>query len=227
MGGGGFSMEPENLLLDRYVLKASGKRKPKVCFVPTASGDAQGYIDRFYESFKTLPCKPSHLTLFRPSEWKQDLAGQILGADVLYVGGGNTFNMLTLWRAWGVDKLIRRAYRNGTVLAGLSAGAICWFEQGNTDSLGRGLAPMGCLGWLKGSCCPHYDGEAQRRPVHHSLMAKGKLIAGYAADDGVGLHFVNQKLVRIVSSRPKAKGYWVERVKGKTVETELETAYLG
>ena len=227
MGGGGFSMEPDNLLLDRYVLKASRKRKPRVCFVPTASGDSQDYIARFYAAFESLPCKPSHLTLFRPSEWKQSLAEQILGADVLYMGGGNTFNMLTLWRTWGAHKLIRKAYRSGTVLAGLSAGAICWFEQGNTDSLGKGLAAMECLGWLKGSCCPHYDGEAERRPTQHRLVARGKLMPGYAADDEVGLHFVNEKLVRVVSSRTQARGYWVERKGNRAVESELDTEYLG
>jgi putative intracellular protease/amidase len=131
MGGGGFSMEPDNLLLDRYVLQQARMPNPTVCFLPTASGDSDGYIGRFYSAFTTLPCRPRHLSLFRQP---RDLAGFVAECDVIYVGGGNTRNMLAIWRACELDRMLRAAWESGTVLCGVSAGAICWFEQGHTDS---------------------------------------------------------------------------------------------
>jgi dipeptidase E len=225
MGGGGFSMEPDNLLLDRYVLKQTGKAKPKVCFVPTASGDSQGYIERFYKAFATLECEPSHLSVFKlPTS---DLESFVLEKDLIYVGGGNTRNLLLLWKAWGLDVLFRKAWENGTVLAGLSAGAICWFEQGSTDSWPGELRALDGLGFLPGSCVPHYDGEADRRPTTERMMVSGELMAGLAADDGAGLHFVGTDLKRVVTSRPNAKAYALRSEEGKFVETVLETVYLG
>ncbi|HET7628220.1 MAG TPA: Type 1 glutamine amidotransferase-like domain-containing protein, partial [Bacillales bacterium] len=132
MGGGGFSMEPDNLLLDEYIVAQARNERPKVCFVPTASGDAAGYIDKFYKAFSSLACKPSHLSLFKPPV--KDLQSFLLDKDVVYVGGGNTNNLLLLWRAWGLDVSLRKAWEQGVVLAGLSAGSICWFEEGVTDS---------------------------------------------------------------------------------------------
>ena len=144
MGGGGFSMEPENLSLDRYVLSATGQPKPKACFLPTASGDAQSYIDRFNDSFSSLPCTPTHLSLFKPPT--TDLRSFVLEHNVIYVGGGNTRNLLVLWREWGLDEILREAWRLGVVLAGLSAGSLCWFEEGVSDSVKAGeLHPISCL----------------------------------------------------------------------------------
>jgi dipeptidase E len=223
MGGGGFSMEPENPLLDQYVLDLCGKRKPRVCFVPTASGDAEGYISAFHASFKKLSCTPSHLSLFRSPV--TDLRSFILSNDVIYVGGGNTFNLLVLWRAWGLDRHLKEAWRRGIVLAGISAGSLCWFEEGVTDSFGE-LAPLEGLGFLPGSHCPHYDGEKKRRPAFHRLVGKGKVAAGYAAEDGVGLHFIGRRLVKAVSSRPNAKGYWVEKKNGRVQESSIVPVFL-
>jgi dipeptidase E len=207
MGGGGFSMEPENLLLDQYVLKQSGKISPEVCFVPTASGDAQGYIERFYQSFETLDCKPTHLSLFKPPT--ADLEEYVLSKDVIYVGGGNTRNLIILWKEWGLDQIFRKAWERGIVLAGLSAGSICWFEEGVTDSIPGELTPLTCLGFLKGSNCPHYDGESERRPAYHKLVGSKKIQTGIAADDGVALHYIDEKLNKIVSSRENAAAYSV------------------
>ncbi|MBE3590143.1 MAG: peptidase E [Firmicutes bacterium] len=225
MGGGGFSMEPENPLLDLYVLQQCGKPAPKVCFVPTASGDAEGYVERFYHAFRRLDCEPSHLSLFRPPT--EDLAAFVLEKDVIYVGGGNTKNLLALWREWGLDRILRRAWEEGVVLAGLSAGAICWFEEGVTDSYGERLDRIAALGFLPGSFCPHYDGEAERRPAFHRLLEEGRIGPGWAADDGAALHFVDRELKAVVSSRPAARAYRLERVGGRAVETALETRYLG
>lgn len=225
MGGGGFSMEPDNPLLDRYILQQSGKRTPKVCFVPTASGDAEGYIQRFYAAFRQLDCEPSHLSLFKPPTY--DLESFVLEKDVIYVGGGNTKNLLALWREWGLDRIMRKAWEEGVVLAGISAGSLCWFEEGVTDSFGTRLDRIACLGLLPGSNCPHYDGEPERRPAYHRMLEEGRIGPGYAADDGVALHFVDRELREVVSSRPEARAYRLERVDGRAVETVLPTRYLG
>nr|WP_309098686.1 peptidase E [Fredinandcohnia onubensis] len=225
MGGGGFSMEPDNLLLDQYILAQVNKDFPKVCFVPTASGDQTNYIERFYKAFNTLPCQPTHLSLFEPNF--KDLEKYILEQEVIYVGGGNTRNMLLLWKEWGLDRILKQAYENGILLAGLSAGAICWFEAGLTDPLNAPLYKLDCLGLLKGSNCPHYDGENKRRPSYHQLILEGKIKEGYGVDDGVALHFVNETLSKSVSSRRKAKSYFVRRTHNQIVEEKLKTIYLG
>lgn len=224
MGGGGFSMEPENLLLDHYILTQSKKELPKMCFVPTASGDQDNYVERFYKIFNTLPCRATHLSLF-DSNFK-DLEKFVLEQDIIYVGGGNTRNMLLLWKEWGLDKALRKAYKNGTILAGLSAGSICWFEEGLTDPKNAPLYKIDCLGFLKGSCCPHYDGETKRRPSYQQLILDRKIREGYAIDDGVALHFKNESLFKTVTSRPKAKAYYVKVEDFEIIETDIRTVYL-
>ena len=170
MGGGGFSMEPENPLLDRYILAQSPKKRPKICFIGTASGDAEGYIEKFYHFFRKEDCEPSHLSLFKPHT--RDIKKFILEQDILYVGGGNTKNLMVLWKEWELDKAIRHAYENGTILSGISAGSLCWFEEGVTDSYGNELEPISCLGLIPGSHCPHYDGEEERRPAYQKLIGR-------------------------------------------------------
>jgi dipeptidase E len=225
MGGGGFSMEPENLALDRYILAASCAANPKVCFVGTASGDAQTYIDKFYAAFSTLSCTPAHLSLFKPESG--DLREKVLEQDVIYVGGGHTRNLLVLWREWGLDLILREAWESGVVLAGISAGSICWFQQGLSDSVRPGeVLPLDCLGFLPGSNCPHYDGEAQRRPMYQEFINRGSLQPGYAADDGAALHFIGTSPVKAVSSRPTAKVYRVEKRSAGALETPMETEFL-
>jgi peptidase E len=224
MGGGGFSAAPDNLVLERYLLEQADKPNPAVCFVPTASGDADGYIVNFYAAFTKLDCEPSHLSLFRPPT--ADLEPFILEKDIVYVGGGNTRSMLALWREWELDKILHKAWKHGIILAGLSAGAICWFEQGLTDSVPGRLTPLTCLGFLQGSCCPHYDGEEERRPAYHRLLSREEILPGYGIDDGVALHFVDQELKHIVSSRPNARAYRVERISGEVKEQPLERIYL-
>ncbi|SDN10276.1 Peptidase E [Psychrobacillus sp. OK028] len=225
MGGGGFSMEPENLLLDKYILAQTKKSLPKVSFIPTASGDAESYIERYYNAFNTLSCKPSHLSLFEPDF--TDLEKYILDQDVIYVGGGNTRNMLVLWKEWGLDNILKKAYENGVILAGLSAGSICWFEEGLTDPLNAPLYKVDCLGFLKGSNCPHYDGENKRKPAYHESILTRLIMEGYAVDDGVALHFIDETLSVSVSSRPKAKAYFVEKMGCEIRETEVNTIFLG
>lgn len=225
MGGGGFSMEPENPLLDSYVLSLAGVARPKVCFLGTAGGDSADYIVRFYTAFGKLACTPTHLSLFQPST--ADLRALLLGQDVIYVGGGNTKSMLALWREWRLDAILREAWRSGVVLAGLSAGAICWFEAGTTDSIPGELTALPCLGFLAGSLSPHYDGEPGRRPAFQRFVAEGTLADGFGVDDGAALHYVDTRPARIVCSRPQARVYRVER-RGETAhETVIEPEYLG
>ncbi|HKV86210.1 MAG TPA: peptidase E, partial [Ktedonobacterales bacterium] len=199
LGGCGLAPEPQNLLLYRYILGHARSERPSVLYVPTASGEAQPNIVQFYATFTQLSCQPAHLSLFTlPSA---DLRGFVLGQDVVYVGGGNTKSMLALWREWGLDSILREAWEGGTVLAGVSAGAICWFQEGITDSVPGPLTPLNCLGYVKGSCCPHYDSELARRPTYSRMVAEGRLSAGYAADDLAGLHFVGDELASVVSGR--------------------------
>lgn len=225
MGGGGFSMEPDNPRLDDYILSLARGSRPRVCFVPTAGGDSENYCLRFYDAFSRRNCVPTHLPLF--VRRTTDLGAFVLEQDVIYVGGGNTVNLLAVWRAHGLDRIFREALADGVVLCGISAGSICWFEAGVTDSFGPDLAPLtNGLGFLPGSNCPHYDGQPQRRPAYQRFVAEG-LPGGYAADDGCALHFLNGQLKRIVSSRPNARAYRVDLINAKPVETALESEYLG
>ncbi len=224
LGGGGFSMEPENPLLDQYILTQSEKVNPRICFVPTASGDADNYISRFYTFFEKQNCSPSHLSLFKPPT--RDLESFVMEKDIIYVGGGNTKNLLALWREWGLDRILKNAYNHGIILSGISAGSICWFEEGVTDSFGEDYEPLTCLGFLKGSNCPHYDGDKDKRLVYHQLIGSSKIQPGIATDDGVAVHYIEQEISQIVSSRPHAKAYGLT-FNEKVVENELKTIFLG
>lgn len=228
MGGGGFSMEPENPLLDEFVLSLAGTPCPKVCFVPTASGDSEEYIARFYRAFSAFDCRPADLALF--SRTVGDLESFVLEQDVIYVGGGSTANLLAVWRVHGLDRILWRAWDQGTVLCGVSAGMNCWFERSVTDSFDVArLQPLHeGMGLLPGNCCPHYDGEAQRRPEFHRLIESGEFDGGWAADDGAALVFDGDKLREVVTSRPGAAAYWVEKsAHGDVVERAIEARYLG
>ena len=223
LGGGGFS--DDDALLDDFVLGLSRAERPKVCFLPTATGDSLSYIVRFYDAFTKRACEPSHLALFgapRADEAREHL----LTRDVVYVGGGNTANMLAVWRLHGVDGALREAWEAGVVLAGVSAGAICWFEASVTDSFGVQLAPLqDGLGLLPGSMCPHYDSEDNRRPVFRRLVADG-FPAGFAADDGVALHFSGTDLADVVTTRAGGRAFRVELAAGGVTEVPLSARDL-
>lgn len=225
LGGGGFSMEPENPLLDSYILKQSNKEKPKICFIGTASGDSQDYIDRFYNFFNKMPCEPTNLSLFKPSTDR--IEKLLLSQDIIYVGGGNTKSMLAVWKEWELQKALKKAYKKGIILAGISAGSICWFEQGVTDSIPNRISRIKGLGFLEGSNCPHFDGEENRRPEYKRLLKGQKIKSGVAADDGAALHYINEELFTVVSSRINAKAYKLFREKKQVLEEELKTIYLG
>ena len=225
MGGGGWGMEPDNPLLDYYIYNLVEQKEPKICFLPTASGDSEDYISRFYKHFAPQPASLTHLSLFKPHT--ADLQSFLLEQDIIYVGGGNTKSLIALWREWQLDEILRTAWNAGIVLSGLSAGSICWFEEGLTDSIPGDYTVLQCLGLLKGSNCPHYDGETARRPTYHRLLSHGAIANGYAADDGVALHFIDNELSHIVASRPQAMAYLVENERGEVKETPLKPKYLG
>jgi dipeptidase E len=222
-GGGGFSQDGGNPLLDDYVLGLSGEPSPRVCFLPTASGDADHYIVRFYNAFRDRT-RPSHISLFRRERGVADIRSHLLAQDVVYVGGGNLISMLGVWRAHGLDAILREAYEGGVILCGLSAGSLCWFAEAASryqDEVNR----VPALGFLPHSNAVHYC-DAQRRRAFHRLLLEG-MPAGYAAEDGAALRFVDGELAEVVASRPEAGAYWLERRGGRIVETRLERHYLG
>ena len=224
LGGGGFSMTPDNLALDRYVLESCQKARPKVCFLGQASAESPDYALRFYRAFLRLGADPSDLTLFQNTP--QDVRALLLRQDAIYVGGGNTLNMVALWRAWGVDLILREALQCGVVLAGISAGAICWFQEGLTDSRPGNLTRVEALGLLPGSFSPHYDGEPGRRPRFHELLQAQGIAPGLAADDDVALHFVDGRLQRVVAARDGAAAYRLSLRQGKVREERLTADVL-
>lgn len=224
IGGGGFSDDTQDLILEEYVLEQTARERPAICFLATASGDAENYRYKFYESFSKLNCRPSHLSLFQPH--LADLEQFIMGQDVIYVGGGNTKSLLALWREWGLDALLSIAYERGIILAGVSAGAICWFEQGVTDSIPGELTAIECLGLLSGSCCPHFDSQETRRPAYLDLLRTKKIRPGYGIDDWAGLHFVDGDLWRILSARPESTAYKLSINREVVKEVRLEAEYF-
>ncbi len=232
MGGGGFTMEPANPLLDDFVLSLGEDRarakgcEPRILFLPTASGDTTAQIAAFHERYSDRLCSAEHLSLFRLHELKRPLQEIVLDQDVLYVGGGSMRNLLAIWRAHDLDRLLIEAWRRGIVLAGISAGAMCWFEGGVTRSSGS-PEPMAGLGLLEGSLTVHADGEPDRLPVWLTAVREGALPGGWAVDDGVGLLFGGERLRRVVGSRPGAGAQRVDQVAGELVRHRLEPELLG
>ena len=213
--GGGGDTPAQTALLDDYVLGVTGKERPRMLWVPTAVGDDPSASIWFYERLATRAVVTTLPTFPWPPENLREL---ILSQDAICVCGGNTANMLAIWRVHDIDAYLREAWEQGIVLWGQSAGMICWFEAGVTDSFGPQLEGMECLGFLPGSACPHYDGEERRRPRYRELVANG-LAEGIAADDGVGLHYVGTELREIVTCRPGAAAYRVTRDGEERLET--------
>jgi peptidase E len=224
-GGGGFSMEAGNPLLDEFVLDLTGKPRPKVCFLPTASGDADHYIVRFYRHFDADRCIPSHLSLFRREKAPKDAREHLLDQDLIYVGGGSVVSLIGALRAHGIDEILRECWERGVILCGLSAGSLCWFDEGVSNFHGPTVRTEG-LGFLPWTNTVHYSSEPERRNAVHEWLHEG-LAPTYAADDGAALHFVGEDVAQVVASRPGARAYRVELRHGHVVTTQLATRYLG
>jgi dipeptidase E len=213
IGGGGFCEE-----MARFLAELTGRERPRVLYIGTAAAEDPESALRMYDRFGSQ-AELSRLEFF---PWPpEDLRSTVLDQDLIFVGGGNTANMLAIWRLHGVDELLREALDRGVVLSGSSAGGICWFAEGITDSFGPQLDKMDCLGFLPGSFCPHYDDEELRRPRYHGLLQDG-LAGGYAADASVGLHFVEGELREVVACEEGSKAYRVELRDGEVVEEPIE-----
>lgn len=211
-----------------YALRLTGRPEPRICVLNTASGDDPRWALHVYDRFAGHPARLSHLALF-PMPNVPDPEDLLLSQDVIFVGGGSVANMVAVWRVHRIDEILRKAWQAGIVLAGSSAGGICWFEGGTTDSFGIKLrAFTDGLAMLPGSFCPHYHSEAERRPLYQRLVADGALPGGIACDDGTAAHFTDETLAEQVSDRPAANAYLVtENGAGGATETPLPVRFLG
>lgn len=205
--------------LTSYLFSLARSKRPKVLLIPTASGDDVGYRLLFYERLAGLDCEPSHLELFQRTVG--DIDALIRAQDIVMVSGGNTANLLAIWRLHGVDRALRAAYNEGTVLTGWSAGCICWFEAGTTDSFTPDLGPLNDgLGLLKGSASPHYDSEERRRVVYQREIAAG-LPGGIALEDGVAALYEDERLKEVVTGREGGRAFSVDRAGERPIATRL------
>lgn len=218
IAGGGF-----NTAYIRYMAALTGKTRPKLLYLPTASADSPSGILTWYTNCATLNVEPSHQISFIASTrqtrtWEEVL----LSVDGIVCSGGNTLNQQVIWKAHGIDVILRQAWDRGIVLGGASAGSLCWFEEGTTDSRPKELSIVQCLGFLKGSHSPHYDAEPGRRPLYQKLIGSGQMKPGYACDNDAGIYFEDNTVKRVVSTRAAAKVYYVSVEGGKVVEKVME-----
>jgi peptidase E len=219
-------MRPGGIMLE--ALRLSGAERPRVCLVMTASGDSSTYLTAMYSALSGAGCDVDHLALFpQPNRRPDEALGR---ADVVWVGGGSVANLLALWRLHGVDQAMTDAWARGVILAGVSAGSICWHVGGPTDSFGATLAPVtNGLALLPYGNGVHYDSEAQRRPLVHALVEDSTLPVTYATDDGIGLLYEGAEPVAVIADSPDttSAAYRIERVGGEVVETRLPLGPLG
>ena len=223
IGGGGFGRNPNHNKIEKYILGQSNKANPNIVFIPTASAEDKSYIVNFYSCFSKLECRPSHINFFQRTPRLNSIINQ---ADIIYVGGGNTKSMLAVWREWNLDRLLEKAYQNGKILCGVSAGAICWFEQGITDSWASNLNTMDCLGFVGGMACPHYQEEKDRRPTVHKMLKQANCMPGYAIDGGAAIHFKNGDYHTSIQFYPESRVYHVSLVDGNINEKKMEMTIL-
>ncbi len=227
LGGGGFSDQPDNLLLDEYLLLQTNKAKPKVLFLPTAGGDHEDYIAKFYRAYNKFNCKPTHLSLTKKNISYRKLEQTVLSQDLIFVGGGSPKFLMQVWRKAGLDRIIKKAWKQGVILSGMSAGAICWYEDGFTNPKDDIWRRISCLGFLEGSFCPHYDKRGELRKAYRKMISSREIESGYGVQDGVALHYVGTELKYIISSSPDAKALYVKKSGFRVTEKELKPTYLG
>ena len=223
IGGGGFGRKSNHFLIENYLLKLSKEKSPRICFIPTATGDDTDYIVRFYSIFTKLNCVPSHIELFKRTV---NLEEHILKQDIIFVGGGNTKSMLAVWNDWGINHFLRMAYEDGIVMSGVSAGAICWFSSGITDSWDKELNIITCLGFINGTCCPHYDEEPARIPYVKHMLNKRKINNCIAIEGGSALHCVNGIPINNISFYDNKKSYLLHYELDKFTEKPYQNIQL-
>jgi len=219
IGGGGFGRNPNEPIIENYILNLSNSQKPNITFFPTASAENSDYIVNFYSAFSSLNCNAKHISLFKNTP---NLESIIRDSDIIYIGGGNTKSMLAVFKEWGLDKLLLKAYKDGKILAGVSAGAICWFDQGITDSWEDGLRVLDCMGILKGVCCPHYDGEVDRKPSVEKFLKSNEIDACFCIEDGAAIHYQNNRFKTAVAFYQNKNAYEVKLNRGSIKETPLK-----
>tara|TARA_Y100001968_G_scaffold26663_1_gene20805 strand:- start:52 stop:744 length:693 start_codon:yes stop_codon:yes gene_type:complete len=223
IGGGGFSRNNTSYLIEKYILKLSEKEFPKICFLPTATGDDDTYIVRFYSIFTRLNCIPSHIEFFTRTP---NIHDHIMKQDIVFVGGGNTKSMLAVWNDWGMSVLLNEAYNKGVIMSGVSAGAICWFTRGITDSWNNQLRILPCLDFIRGTCCPHYDEEPSRIPFVRKIILEDKLDNCISIEGGSALHFIDGKPFKSVSFKNNKNSYNVYLDHKDIVEDPFEKIQL-
>ena len=204
IGGGGFGRSISSCLIENYILGISGKDCPRICFLPTATGDNDAYIVRFYSVFTRLNCLPTHIEFFKRTI---DINNHIMNQDVVFVGGGNTKSMLAVWRDWGMNNILKDAYSNGVIMSGVSAGAICWFTRGITDSWENQLQILPCLDFITGTCCPHYDEEPTRIPYVNKVLKEQMISNCISIEGGSAMHFINGNPYQNVSFNKNKNSY--------------------
>lgn len=207
IGGGGFGGSEDTGLVEPYLLKQTTATTPRICFLPQASAEDPTYINAFFKCFTELNAHPSSLSLF--GRVKNNIEELLLSQDIIYVGGGSTQAMLAVWHAFGIDKILRKAYEKGIILCGVSAGALCWFEECITDSVWP-LGVISGLGFLKGSCCPHYNGEPERKPTYLDFAAKQTVKPGIAIEDYAAAHYVNGELAQVISFKENKTAFYID-----------------
>ena len=211
----------------KYIAAITGKAQPHLCFIPTASGDDRDYVISFYEACKLLKVVPHVLKVWVNSYDNKETFASIIGRmDAIIVGGGNTLNMLAIWKAQGIDTLLKEAYDKGCVMAGGSAGSLCWFNGGTTDSRPGELSIVEGMGFINKSHCPHYNSESSRRPLYHANILEGKLSDGYACDDASGIHFINGNVHQAVATDTNNKSFYVYQKEHQIIEEELPLLIL-
>tara|TARA_B100000965_G_scaffold399441_1_gene419407 strand:- start:26 stop:718 length:693 start_codon:yes stop_codon:yes gene_type:complete len=223
IGGGGFGRNPSSNSIEKYILNLSVKDSPRICFLPTATGDNDTYIVRFYSVFTPLNCIPSHIEFFNRTK---DIDEHIMNQDIVFVGGGNTKSMLAVWSDWGMNNILRNAYNKGTIMSGVSAGAICWFTSGITDSWNDQLKILPCLDFIDGTCCPHYDEEPSRIPYVNKVLHEKKITNCISIEGGSALHFINGSPYKNVSFKKNKNSYNVYIDKGDIIKDSYSTLQL-
>ncbi len=223
IGGGGFGRNNSSNLIEKYILSLSGKKSPNICFLPTATGDDDTYIVRFYSIFTQFNCLPTHIEFFKRTT---DIHNHIMNQDVVFVGGGNTKSMLAIWNDWGMTSLLKHAYNKGVIMSGVSAGAICWFTSGITDSWDNELKILPCLDFIKGTCCPHYDEEPSRIPYVKKVLFEEKINNCISIEGGSAMHFIDDKPFKNISFKNNKNTYNVFLKNKEIIESPFEKIQL-
>ncbi|WP_224028474.1 peptidase E [Paraburkholderia caribensis] len=232
IGGGGFMMEDSPSPIDRHITRLTGKARPRICYLATPSGDLPAHLDKFHAAYGSMGCKTSHLAFFRQPDSRSilvsDFRPRLLEQDAIYVGGGNTRSALAVWREWGLDTTLREAWECGVLLAGMSAGAMCWFEAGLTDSFwGSAHRPLDCLGLLPGGCAVHYSSDPKRRETLHAAQQACTIPPSIAIDDFAAAMYLGTSLDRVLSWRTGSTAYQAYREGGTVIETPLPAEQIG